>query len=146
MRDDEIERLRTQVKLLQRRLRREGMPVTGLTLTAFAVLGAIARSPETAQPRLLAEQLTMSSPNVSAALRELAADDLIARTKDPDDARKVRIVLTGRGREVVARSRRERDSWLGRAITALLDDEEQRVLRAAGELMERLAGYEPPNP
>ncbi|GAB3360907.1 MarR family winged helix-turn-helix transcriptional regulator [Amycolatopsis echigonensis] len=146
MRDDEIERLRTQVKLLQRRLRQEAMPVTGLTLTAFSVLGAIARSPEDAQPRRLAEQLTMSSPNVSAALRELTAADLIARTKDPDDARKVRVVLTDHGREIVARSQRERDSWLGRAISALLDDDEQKTLLAAGELMQRLAEYDQPNP
>lgn len=145
MRDDEIERLRTQVKLLQRRLRREGMPVTGLTLTAYSVFGAIARAPEDAQPRRLAEQLTMSSPNVSAALRELTSAGLIARTKDPDDARKVRIVLTDHGREMVARSRRERDSWLGQAIAALLDDEEQKVLLAAGDLMQRLAGYEQPD-
>jgi DNA-binding MarR family transcriptional regulator len=143
MRDDEIERLRGQFRLLVRRLRQEGMPVTGLTLTAFSVLGAIARAPEDAHPGGLAERLAMSSPNVSAALRELAAAELVARTKDPDDARKVRLVLTAHGREMVARSRRERDSWLGQAIAASLDEQEQRVLQAAGELMQRLAGYQP---
>lgn len=146
MRDDEIERLRTQIKLVQRRLRQEALPVTGLSLSAARVLSAIARTPEDAQPGQLTERLTMSGPNVSAALRELAAADMIARTKDPHDARKVRIVLTAHGREIVARSRQERDSWLGQAITALLNDDEQQVLRAAGELLERLSAYEPPAP
>ena len=146
MRDEEIERLRTQIKLLQRRLRQEALPVTGLSLSAARVLGAIARTPEDAQPSRLAERLTMSGPNVSAALRELDAAKLIARAKDPDDARRVRIVLTASGRKTVARSRHERDSWLGQAIAALLDDEEQQVLRAAGELMQRLAGYQPSTP
>ncbi|UOZ04875.1 MarR family winged helix-turn-helix transcriptional regulator [Amycolatopsis sp. WQ 127309] len=143
MRDDEIERLRTQLKLLQRRLRQEALPVTGLSLSAARVLGAVARSPEDAQPGNLAEQLTMSAPNVSAALRELDAADMIARTKDPGDARKVRIVLTTHGREMVARSRHERDSWLGQAITSLLDEQEQQLLLLAGNLMERLAGHQP---
>lgn len=144
MRDNEIGRLRTQFKLLQRRLRQEALPVAGLSLSAARVLGAVARSPEGAQPSSLAEQLTMSSPNVSAALRELDAAEMVARTKDPDDARKVHIILTTHGRQIVARSRHERDSWLGQAITSLLDDEEQQLLRAAGELMERLAAYQPP--
>ncbi|MCO5998918.1 MarR family winged helix-turn-helix transcriptional regulator [Actinoallomurus rhizosphaericola] len=146
MREDEIERLRTRIKLLQRRLRQEALPVTGLSLTAARVLGAVARAPEEAQPRQLAERLTMTGPNVSAALRELEAAHLISRARDPLDGRKVRIVLTSGGRETVARSRRERDSWLGQAIHALLDEDEQQQLSAAGELLERLAGYQPPAP
>ncbi|MCO5968676.1 MarR family winged helix-turn-helix transcriptional regulator [Actinoallomurus soli] len=146
MRDDEIERLRTQIKLLQRRLRQEALPVTGLSLSGFRVLAAVARTPEDAQPSRLAERLTMSGPNVSAALRELAAGGLIVRAKDPDDARKVRIVLTAAGQEMIDRSRHERDSWLGQAIAALLDDDEQQMLRAAGDLMQRLAGYQPSTP
>jgi DNA-binding MarR family transcriptional regulator len=145
VRDAEITKLRTQIALLQRRLRQEAQPIAGMSLSAFRVLAAIARTAEDSQPSRLAERLTMSGPNVSAALRELAAAGLIARTRDPADARKVRIVLTAAGQEMVARSRRERDSWLGQSIAALLDDNEQQLLRVAGDLMQRLAGYQPPS-
>ncbi|WP_051939807.1 MarR family winged helix-turn-helix transcriptional regulator [Phaeacidiphilus oryzae] len=146
MKEEDIELLRAQLKLLQRRLREEALPVTGLSLTAARVLGAVARAPEDAQPRQLGERLAMTAPNVSAALRELEAAHMVTRGKDPSDGRRVRIALTDHGRKTVAHSRRERDTWLGQAIEALLDEAEQQQLSAAGQLMERLAGYRPPAP
>lgn len=143
MRDEDIERVRGQLKLLQRRMRHEALPVAGLSLTATRVLGAAARAAAPAQPGDLTDRLQMTTSNVAAALRELEAAGLVDRAKDAQDRRKVRVVLTEEGRSVVAESRRERDSWLGQAIESLLDPDEQRLLRAAGDLMERLAAYEP---
>ena len=144
MLDKDIERLRGQLKLLQRRMRHEALPVTGLSLTATRVLGAAARAAEHAQPGDLAAHLQMTASNVAAALRELEAGGLVTRARDAHDARKVRVVLTEQGQSVVAASRRERDSWLGQAIETLLDPEEQELLRKAGTLLERVAAYEPP--
>jgi DNA-binding MarR family transcriptional regulator len=144
MRDGEIERLRTQLKLLQRRLRREALPVPGVSLTAARVLGASALLGEEASPRKLAEEARMTSSNVAAALRELERAGLVTREQDPADGRRVLVVVTEAGRSVVAARRRERDTWLGRAIGELLDEREQEILVAAGDLLERLAGYEPP--
>ena len=144
MRDEDIERLRVQLKLLQRRMRHEALPVSGLSRTATRVLGAAARAAEAAQPGDLTGQLQMTTSNVAAALRELEAAGLVTRDRDANDRRKVRIVLTEEGQSVVAASRRERDSWLGQAIETLLDPNEQELLREAGDLMERLAAYEPP--
>jgi hypothetical protein len=36
----------------------------------------------------------------------------------------------------------EREERLGRGVTACLDDDEQALLRRAGELLERLAAFE----
>jgi hypothetical protein len=44
----------------------------------------------------------------------------------------------------VVRIRNERDTWLGRAVDAVLTEREQRVLTEAGGLMERLASFELP--
>jgi hypothetical protein len=44
---------------------------------------------------------------------------------------------------MVLASRNERDAWLGRAIEAVLNPEEQQVLLAAGQLLQRLAAFEP---
>jgi DNA-binding MarR family transcriptional regulator len=138
--DQDVRRFRAQMKLLQRRLRREMPPVRGLSMTALRVLGAVARLPEGSQPRQVADELQMTSSNVAAALRELEEGGFLRREKDSADARRVLLFLTGSGETLVADFRRERDTWLGRAMETLLDEDEQRLLLAAGHLMQRLAG------
>lgn len=142
MEDHDVSRFRVQMKLLQRRLRREALPVHGVSRTALQVITAVVRLPEGPQPRRIAEELQMTSSNVAAALRELEEAGYVRRRKDSSDARRVAVHLTERGRTVVASVRSERDTWLGRAMTALLDEDEQRTLLAAGALMERLAEFE----
>ncbi|MBD0736748.1 hypothetical protein BGM09_26910 [Streptomyces sp. CBMA29] len=137
-----MSRFRVQMKLLQRRLRREALPVHGVSRTALQVITAVTRLPEGTQPRRIAEEQQMTSSNVAAALRELEEAGYVLRRKDSADARRVAVHITERGRTVVASVRSERDSWLGRAMTALLDEDEQRTLLAAGALMERLAEFE----
>ncbi|MEC3997038.1 MarR family transcriptional regulator [Actinacidiphila sp. DG2A-62] len=143
MQDADIERLRNQLKLLQHRMRREALPVAGLSRSATRVLGAAARSAQT-RPGDLTDRLQMTTSNIAAALRELEAAGLVFRERDEQDRRKVRVVLTPQGQDVVAQSRRERDSWLGQAIETVLDPEEQDLLLRAGNLLQRIAGYEPP--
>ena len=138
MDDQDVRLLRAQMKLLQRRLRREALPVHGLSRTALQVVTAVVRLPEVPQPRQIAEELRMTSSNVAAALRELEAAGYVVRRKDSADARRVSVIVTEHGRSVVAGVRSERDSWLGRAMEALLTPEEQRALLAAGALMMRL--------
>ncbi|BBB02201.1 putative MarR family transcriptional regulator [Actinacidiphila reveromycinica] len=143
MDDREVLRLRTQFRQLQRRLRREAGPALPVSRTARQVLTAADRLGG-AQPRELAEELQMTSSNVAAALRELEAAGFVRRSRDEQDARRVRVAVTPEGSTAVADARSQRDTWLGRAVEALLDPEEQRVLIAAGELLERIAEFELP--
>ena len=62
------------------------------------------------------------------------------------DARRVAVFVTEHGTNALAGIRRERDTWLGRAMETVLDEEERRLLLAAGALMERLAEAAPPPP
>jgi DNA-binding MarR family transcriptional regulator len=140
--DDEVRRFRTQMKLLQRRLRQEAQPVQGVSRTALQVLGALVRLPEGAQPGQLGQELSMTSSNVAAALRELETAGLVHRRRDEADARRVLVFVTGPGHALLADVRSEKQTWLGRATTALLDQDEQRLLLAAGALMQRLAEFE----
>jgi DNA-binding MarR family transcriptional regulator len=139
--DEDVRRFRQQMKLLQRRLRREVPPVPGLSRSALQVLMAIARA-DGATPGELGDELGMTSSNVAAALRELEAAALVSRARDPEDRRRVNVSTTAKGGGLVADRRQERDTWLGRAIVTQLSAEEFEVLRQAGELMERLAGFE----
>jgi DNA-binding MarR family transcriptional regulator len=144
--DHEIRQLRTQMRLLQRRLRREIVPVSGLSRTAMQVLGTIERLPDGSQPRQVADELRLASSNVAAALRELEQAGLVQRERDPDDGRRARLSVTPAGAAAVVRFRNERDSWLGQAVQALLTSDEQRTLFAAGDLVQRLSEYEPTRP
>jgi DNA-binding MarR family transcriptional regulator len=145
MHDDAVSLFRLQMKALQRRLRQEVPPLQGLSRSALQVLAAVARTPRIS-PRDVAAELQMTSSNVAAALREVEAGGFLARHKDSDDARRVRLSLTGTGAAAVARMRNERDTWLGRAVDAVLTDDEQRTLIEAGRLLERLSRFEPAAP
>jgi DNA-binding MarR family transcriptional regulator len=144
VRDVEVREFRAQIRLLQRRLRLESLVVPGVSRSAFQVLGALTRLPGGSQPRQVADELRMTSSNVAAALRELEGAEFIRRQRDdPEDARRVRVFVTESGAAAVADFRHERDTWLGRAVEAVLSDDEQRALLAAGQLLQRVAEYEP---
>jgi DNA-binding MarR family transcriptional regulator len=141
MRDEDIRRLRGQLKALQRRLRREAQPIDGLSTTTLQVLAAVERAGAATTPGQVTAELQMTTSNVAAALRTLETAGLVVRRRDPHDGRRAFVHPTDRGREVVSEHRRERDAWLGRAVDALLTEDEQRLLLAAGELMQRLAAH-----
>ncbi|HEY1855658.1 MAG TPA: MarR family transcriptional regulator [Solirubrobacterales bacterium] len=142
MNESEVRRLRQQIKLLQRRLRRETLPGSGISRSAMQVLAALDRLDPGAQPGRLGEELQMTSSNVAAALRELEATRLVVRRRDEADGRRVLVHLTRSGRALLASTRSERDSWLGKAVEGTLSEREQRQLLRAGELIGRLAEFE----
>ncbi|MDI5973440.1 winged helix DNA-binding protein [Streptomyces sp. SL13] len=145
MDDESVGLFRMRMKSLQRRLRQEAVSVRGLSRPAAQVLGTVGRRPQIS-PRDVADEMRMTSSNVAAALRELESAGLLDRRKDPRDARRVRLSVTDAGMELAARFRDERDTWLGRAVEAVLSEDEQRVLAEAGRLMERLSHFEPVAP
>jgi DNA-binding MarR family transcriptional regulator len=130
-----------QMRMLGRRLRRELPPVHGVSRSAVQVLRVVSHGHEPS-PGDVAQRLRMTSSNVAAALRELESAGLVRRVRDPQDGRRIQLLLMARGADAVSCVHAERDTWFGRAIEAVLDDDEQRTLLAAGELMQRLAEYE----
>jgi DNA-binding MarR family transcriptional regulator len=141
MEDDSLRQFRTQMRMLGRRLRHELPSVQGVSRSAVQVLRVVARAPEPS-PSDVSEKLRMTSSNVAAALRELEDAALVGRVRDPEDGRRVRLLMTDAGAEAISCLHAERDTWLGRAIEALLSDEDQTTLLRAGELMQRLAEYD----
>ena len=139
--DRAVRQLRRQMTLLQRRLRHELSPRHGVSRSSLKVLATVARTPDLS-PRDVSDELQMTSSNVAAALRELEAAGFVHRQKDRNDARRVRLSATDAGTTVIAEVRSERDTWLGRAMQAVLDPDELAVLVHAGRLMERLAEFD----
>src|ERR1700676_2877770 len=92
----DITRFRNQFMKLSRRLRREAQS-DDRSWARLSMLGAIERAGDAATPSWLAESESMRSSNLAAVLRELEADNLIVRTPDSEDRRKVRVRLTKAG-------------------------------------------------
>ena len=65
MSSEDVEQLLGQIKLLNRRLRREQSAVEGLSTAALVVLAAATRADTTQRPGELAAELQMSSPNMT---------------------------------------------------------------------------------
>jgi len=140
VKDAELAELQSSIRALHAHLRRSLPPVDGVSRTASRVLGAIARAGDDgAQPRLIAEELAMTSSNAATALRELERAGYILRHRDPHDGRRVSAVLTPRGSEAVAAHRSLRLVGLREAVEAALTPDEQRRLTAAIPLLSRVA-------
>ena len=141
--DEEVARLRKQVKVFYRRLQRELPGVHGLSQTGIQMLAIVRRSPDGVRPGQLATELQMTNSNVAAALRILEAQGLVVRRNDPTDGRKAFIDATELGVEVGAKIRGSHYAWMRETIGSVLTEDEQRLLLKAGDLMQRLAEHVP---
>jgi DNA-binding MarR family transcriptional regulator len=128
--------LRLVLGQLVRRLRTEySFPVAQAT-----VLSRLDREgAQTTSALAAAERVRPQS--MAQTLAELEAAELIKRSPDPGDRRRVLIELTKRGRKRVTKERERRKGWLAAAIAAELTEEEQRTLIAAVPLLQRLSKH-----
>lgn len=138
MQEDDIYRLRRNVKSLSRRLERERPDADGLSATSLQLLVTLERSPRLMRPGELAAELQMMDSNVSAALRTLEAERMVVLVSDPDDGRRAFIELTSKARKTISKFRHSYNAWLSDSIERNLNGREQRVLAEASELIKRL--------
>jgi DNA-binding MarR family transcriptional regulator len=113
-----------------------------LSLNQTAVLGRLARN-GTMTPAEMAAQLHTQPQSLTRTFATLEAAGHLGRTPDPTDGRQYLLTLTAAGSRALRAEFAPRNTWLARAMSALLDEREQAVLLEAAELMERLADYEP---
>jgi len=129
--------LRRGTTRLGRRLRAE-RPDTSLSSNKIVVLGHLHRRGP-ASPGAIAAAERQQPQSLTRVFAELERDGLITRTTSPDDRRAAVLGLTEQGLGALVADMAERDAWLAGALTDLTPAE-ARMLRIAGELMERLAG------
>jgi MarR family transcriptional regulator for hemolysin len=101
----------------------------GSSLTNWIVLRSAARSEPLSQ-RELAARLGLEAPTLVPQLDRLEREGLIARRRDPNDRRVIRIDVTEEGREHLDRLADVADRHEA-AVRAVLSPEEDRVLRGA---------------
>lgn len=115
--DDELRMLLQRVARRIRNNRADG----SMSDTKMGVLFRLEVSPAT--PSQLAERERVTPPSMNRTLNALEEASLVARTPDPDDARKVIVTLTTEGAGVIAETRRLRTEWFSERLAELTPDE-----------------------
>lgn len=91
------------------------------------------------QPRTMSElsaRMPASSSTLVAAVDKLEAEGLLVRTSDPNDRRRTPLVLTPKGRELLARIRPDDYDALRRSLEAMGDAKTEKLHKLLRELVE----------
>ncbi len=123
------------VQRVARRIRNNRADGT-MSDTKLGVLFRLEVSP--AAPGQLAERERVTPPSMNRTLNGLEEAGLIARSPDPDDARKVVVTLTDAGLALIRETRRLRASWFT-ARLAELTPEERAALEAVIPVLRHLS-------
>ncbi|MBY6414185.1 MarR family transcriptional regulator [Rhodococcus sp. BP-252] len=130
--------LREAMLALTRRLRRQ-RPKHYLTPSQMQILGDVERSGGSSAPVDLAALQGVRIQSLTSNLNALEAEDLVTRTPDPGDRRRLLIRITDKGTELVAADRQQRDRWLADAMNEELTGLERDVLHLAAPILWKLA-------
>ena len=86
----------------------------------------------------LSERERVKPPSMNRTINHLEAAGYVERTADQADGRKVVVVPTERGVELVAETRRRRDAWLHQRLRTL-SPEQRAILAQAADIIRELA-------
>ncbi|MEP6842647.1 MAG: MarR family transcriptional regulator [Pseudolysinimonas sp.] len=131
--DDELRMLLQRVARRIRNNRADGM----MSDTQLGVLFRLELSPAT--PGQLAERDRVTPPSMNRTLNTLEAAGFVARSPDPDDARKVVVTITNSGLELIFETRRLRTRWFTQQL-AELSAPERAAMEAVIPVLRRIAG------
>jgi DNA-binding MarR family transcriptional regulator len=127
------ETLRPALLRVSRRLRLEAQKV-GLSAQDALLLGHITKNPGIGVSAL-AEAEKISRPTMSAHVKRLEADGLIARSDDAKDGRRSGLAITPAGTRKLEIIRRERNDWLAARLGRLSPEDRALLEAAAGALL-----------
>jgi DNA-binding MarR family transcriptional regulator len=128
--------LRISVSRLFRQLRNQ-RGEADLTEGQYAVLSVLAKN-GAMSPGALADHERMRPPSMTRTVNSLDELGLVRKDEHPTDGRLVIVSLTDAGVAEVRETRRRRDAWLTRQLSAL-SPEDRAVLARASELLREIA-------
>ncbi len=82
--------------------------------------------------------------SMAQTVADLEAAGTVSRRPDPGDGRRALVELTPVGLQTLEADRRDRESWLARAIAEDLDAADRAALRRSVEVLRRLADADVP--
>ena len=110
-----------------------------LSSAQYRVLGTLSDGPEGASR--LAGNLAISKPSLTGIVDGLVARDLIDRSDDPKDRRRVALALTAEGRRVLARADRAVEQRLDEILSFASEDEADLARRGLAAWVEPLDAH-----
>lgn len=132
--------MRAALSRLLRQFRRQVVPYQ-VSVTEHTTLALLDQHKQLL-PSELAAMEKVTAQAMSQILNNLEAQGYIKRTPLEDDKRKVQVSLSKEGARVLAEIRNIRAEWLARAMGALLNADEKKVLKQAAGIIQRLADYD----
>ena len=133
--------LRGVVSDLHKRLRKQAYSAGGLSITETLTLSYLFRE-GSLSPSELAEINKIKKQSMSQVLAHLEELKLIRRVVSKDDKRKMAISLSAAGKNMIEKTRYERDEWLAQAIRERLGPAEVKALAAVIPLLQQIANAE----
>ncbi|WP_296595944.1 MarR family transcriptional regulator [Phenylobacterium sp.] len=127
------EALRPALLRVSRRLRLEAQKV-GLSAQDALLLGHITKHPGIGVSAL-AEAEKITRPTMSAHIKRLEAEGLVARSDDAEDGRRSGLTITDAGTRKLDVIRRERNDWLAARLARLAPEERALIEAATGPLL-----------
>jgi DNA-binding MarR family transcriptional regulator len=98
------------------------------TLPRFDVLSALERHPEGLQLGELSRLLLVSNGNTTGIVARLAAEGLVDRRVDPNDARVARVSLTPQGRAAFMTMAAAHETWIETMFEGIGREEQAQLL------------------
>jgi DNA-binding MarR family transcriptional regulator len=130
------EALRPVLHRLLRELRRESQHPEISPLQAL-LLASIVKHPGIGVTDLAALE-NVRGPTISGHIKAMESAGLVEReANDPDDRRRIGLVATKKGRDVIKAIKRNRTDWLARQLAAL-STADRRAIRDAVEPLGRI--------
>jgi MarR family transcriptional regulator, organic hydroperoxide resistance regulator len=140
---DELE-LRTWVQMMRTFTRmtrhlEQALEGHGLSLPQFDILATLGRDEGITQQEL-AQRLLVTKGNVCGMIDRMEAGGWVQRRPDPDDRRANRLLLTRRGRALLARVMPEQMALVKQVMGALCPAELQALHQSLDRLEESIDG------
>ena len=127
-------RLLDCAKLIEKQLRRNFQEQFDTTLPRFDVLAALARAPSGLSMGEISRALLVSNGNVTAIVRQLAEQGLVATHADPADRRSAIVSLTKAGEAYFNRLALAHSGWVHEALASFPAQQQQQMLALLDQL------------
>lgn len=109
-------------------------PVSGTIRGEMAVLRLLSMEKDGMHAGVIADTLHMTTSRIAAVLNALEKKGMIERTCDPQDKRRVLVLLTQTGMETCMRRRGEAKTHLTALLMRLTEEEAQTFIRLSSKL------------
>ena len=117
----------------------QALTEAGASLVTWVVLNGVDRGRWDSQ-RGLAKDLRIEGATLTRHLDRMEREGLIARTRDPQDRRQIRVELTPEGRALHGRLRATAEAVGAKACAGLTETDQATLRRLLGRLRENLGG------